>query len=267
MLHCDPDTDNSVYGSVAIKELDLAGANLWLLGHIHKPKICRGSSTVIVCGCPQGLDPGESGFRGPWLVDIEPNRNISARQLPMALLSYERIEVNLSQIEAVSDIREHILQAFLLWETAHSPTLGEVKAVGVRLYFVGATSLFTQLPKVIQEIENDSPITIKERIYFIEKIINAATPAINIKNLTSQRDLIGLYAQKLLTFLEESSQQEILQAKRQLRSRLGGMPIAVENSLSSGTSLTDDQLEAMLKQAGEVVLAKLLEQKSGGGRQ
>ena len=73
LLHADLNASGGIYAPIRQAELDEAGFDAWLLGHIHKPSIESLSSPVDgkpkgYLGSLVGLDPSETGPHGPWLL-------------------------------------------------------------------------------------------------------------------------------------------------------------------------------------------------------
>ena len=106
LLHCDRGVAQSPYAPVAGSELDQAGLDGWLLGHIHKPDDLAAPSPNGdfypngYLGSLTGLNRGETGPRGPWLITLEDGHIAKVRQLPLAPLRWEYLEVPLDGLNA-----------------------------------------------------------------------------------------------------------------------------------------------------------------------
>ena len=74
LLHCDRDQAGSPYAPVSCRELETAGLDGWLLGHIHQPDMLTAPHPSGYLGSVTGMDPGESGARGPWLITVDGGR-------------------------------------------------------------------------------------------------------------------------------------------------------------------------------------------------
>jgi hypothetical protein len=95
VLHCDVDAGVSVYAPVTRAALEAAPVDAWLLGHVHRPDALTGPRPIGYLGSLVGLDPGEPGRHGPWLVETAGAGDVRAEQLAIAPLRYERVEVDL----------------------------------------------------------------------------------------------------------------------------------------------------------------------------
>ncbi|MCY2925272.1 MAG: DNA repair exonuclease [Planctomycetota bacterium] len=112
LLHGDVDAAGSAYGPVTLAELRAQPVDAWLLGHIHKPAVLADAAPLILYpGSPQGLDPGEPGPHGPWLITLEPGRAPRAEMLPLAALRWEGIEVPLDGVSAEGEFGPAVVAA------------------------------------------------------------------------------------------------------------------------------------------------------------
>ena len=104
LLHCDRDAgQNSRYAPVSSTALSRAGLDGWLLGHIHKPDALTAASPSGYLGSLTGLDRGETGARGPWLLTVEGGRITALRHLLLAPLRWEARDVDLTGIGEPED--------------------------------------------------------------------------------------------------------------------------------------------------------------------
>ena len=111
LLHCDRDAVNSPYAPVGNRELQQAGIDGWLLGHIHKPDALSVESPNGYLGSLAGLDCSEAGPHGPWLISISGGRIDSVEQLPLAPLRWEFLDVDLEGIGEPEEAKGRILTA------------------------------------------------------------------------------------------------------------------------------------------------------------
>lgn len=105
IVHGDLDAQ-SKYAPLTTQNLVNQPVNLWLLGHVHAPKLHDDHQTPILYpGSPQPLDPGEPSIHGPWMITISQNNQIKAVQLPLASVRYEAISVDVSAAAQISDVK------------------------------------------------------------------------------------------------------------------------------------------------------------------
>lgn len=74
VLHGDPSQTNSPYNPVTAAQVRDSGLDYLALGHIHKAGSFRAGSTLCGWpGCPMGRGWDETGDKGVYLVDLEPD--------------------------------------------------------------------------------------------------------------------------------------------------------------------------------------------------
>jgi len=110
LLHADVDAAGSRYAPVRLAELTSKPLAAWLLGHVHQPGLLSGSPPVLYPGSLQGLDPGEPGRRGAWLLSIG-DGPARFEPVPLAALRYEPIDVDLSDHPADEPLDAQIAAA------------------------------------------------------------------------------------------------------------------------------------------------------------
>ena len=95
LLHCDRDALGSSYAPVRTSELVEASTDAWLLGHIHKPDPLSLPRPIGYLGSLTGLDPGETGPHGPWVLELTPS-TVSISQRPLAPKRWEEVQVDVT---------------------------------------------------------------------------------------------------------------------------------------------------------------------------
>ncbi len=266
LLHCDRDAVGSPYAPVGNRELQQAGLDGWLLGHIHKPDALSVESLNGYLGSLTGLDRSETGPHGPWLIDITRSRIESVEQIPLAPLRREPVDVDLEGIGEPAEARERVLAALReldrqITETSVSLSLvAAPDAVGVHITFCGRTR-FTAA--VLDEFSGTSEDVIYtgtgNRCYFIERISADTRPEIDLEELARQPTPPGLLAKRLLWLDEPEGhpQRDNLVAKAQ--QRLSGQG---QKPVWNGLYADEPDPVEWLRKAGLRALDQLLAQGS-----
>ena len=229
LLHCDRGVANSPYAPVAKSELDQAGLDGWLLGHIHKPDdlAARSPNGHLspngYLGSLTGLQRGETSPRGPWLITLAEGQIAQVTQLPLAPLRWEHLEVPLDGLNAElagpnpDGIQEKV-QGYLLERVREfdaelnrqrnhametEPALNEANlrpaAVGLRVRFTGRTRFGRVAADAIPENDRGQIYDGTGDVhYFIESIQSDTRPEIDLQELAQRQDPVGLLAQRLL---------------------------------------------------------------------
>ena len=291
LMHGDMNASGGGYAPFRRHELDSAGLDGWLLGHIHKPSLtgsggsgepgrASGEAPCGYLGSLVGLDPGggEMGPHGPWLVHIESRRAAGAgagsgairvEQLAIAPLRWERLSLDVSQLE-VEDIGDaivseaHRLASRIEAEESGTPPL----VLGLRVALVGRTH---QLGAIQEEMRrsrwNEIQRVVKRTVVFVDKVEDRLELALDLADLARRADPPGLLARKLLV-LEGGGEGEersalLAAARAQLRpvSDAGRWdPLAGRREADD--PLSDESLAATLRHAAFDALSTILAQRS-----
>jgi len=275
LLHGDRDQAGSPYAPVASRSLEGVGLDGWLLGHIHRPDDLDPHRPVGYLGSLTGLDPGEPGPRGPWLVTVERGQVAGARHLALAPLRWMRLTVDVAGIGAAEDARTRLLRR--VEELDASLTLEETppRAVGLRVVLRGRTGFGREVQALFEAEEPDRlPVGGGRIDYFVETLRVETEPERPLGELARQDDPAGLLARLLLALdvgdeevpgAEEGSAalpdraELVSQARRRLE-RVARDP--VWSSLERGADGADETAE-WLRRAGRRALERLLDQRGG----
>ena len=256
----------SPYAPVGNRELQQAGIDGWLLGHIHKPDALSVESLNGYLGSLTGMDRSETGPHGPWLIGVNGDRIESVEQLPLAPLRWESVDIDLEGIGEPAEARERVLSALkdIDRQITEFPVALDLPAtpdaVGVHIIFRGRTRFGAA---VDDEFSRDQEKVIftgtGNRDYFVERTSVATRPEIDLEDLAGQPTPPGLLAKRLLWLDEPEGHPErdrlVAQAREALRNQ-GQKP--VWNGLDAGEP---DAVE-WLRKAGLRALDQLLEQSS-----
>lgn len=207
LLHCDLDVQKSEYAPVRRGELERTSCDAWLLGHIHAPSNLTSPRPIGYLGSVAGLDPGEPGLRGPWLIEAHAKGNVEVlEQRSVSPLRYEREVIDCSDwgelgAEALEDRLEGAVHDGL--DRVHERLCGDAnrtRVVAVRLVLRGQTAQHLELSALVDRLPFDELIRpIEGVLYFPEKLLDELVPAIDLEHLAKAADPPGLLARKLIT--------------------------------------------------------------------
>ncbi|HXG24380.1 MAG TPA: DNA repair exonuclease, partial [Chthonomonadales bacterium] len=150
LLHADLDQPASRYAPVPLSDLQRRPVDLWHLGHVHRPLFYEQEGTPLIFypGCPQAMDPGETGLHSVWLIYWDGGRP-SYRAMPLAAVRYDTISVDLSGVEQENEIEPRIIQALKAHLAQVSAESGpRIECLCCRLRLTGRTRLHRQLPRL-----------------------------------------------------------------------------------------------------------------------
>ncbi len=261
LLHCDRDQSASHYAPVSGRALAAAPVNAWLLGHIHRPDDLAAAPGGGYLGSLMGLDPGEPGAHGPWLVTVADDGRVTFRQQPISPLRWETVAVDLTELadpEALPALVTGALDRLHDELVAAGPL---PRAVGCRLRFIGRTPHRAAVEAELAQ--GDLTDYRRERdgcAYFVEAWRMAAQPALDLDELAMGSDPVALLAARLRILEGPDSPERrtlLAEAREQLRPQWQAREFA---GLGDGEP-DDDELLAVVREAGLQALDALLDQR------
>ena len=264
LLHCDRDAGGSPYAPVTGRELQGAGIDGWLLGHIHKPDALSVESLNGYLGSLTGLDRSETGPHGPWLIDVSRGRINDVAQLPLSPLRWEAVDVDLDGIGGATEAKDRVLVALSVFDdqitdSPVGPGLPAAPdAVGVHVTLSGRTRFgAAALAEISRERQQVIPIGNAHRQYFIERVSADTRPEIDLEELARQPTPPGLLAKRLLWLDEPEGHPDrdrlVAQAHEKLHSE-------ARKSVWSNLETGEPDAVAWLRTAGLRALDQLLAQ-------
>lgn len=157
LVHGDLDKSQSDYAPLSKNRMLQQDVAAWLLGHWHKPmKIQQASGPLILYpGSPQGLDPGEPGVHGPWLLTFNEHGLEDVRLVPMASAVYESIGIDLTGVTDPGDLQKRLVATILDHLAATLKTNPRhLEHVVYRPVYKGRTRLHGELPALLARQED-----------------------------------------------------------------------------------------------------------------
>jgi DNA repair exonuclease SbcCD nuclease subunit len=271
LLHADLDASSGAYAPVRRDELQRAGLDAWLLGHIHAPSLAEqpGLGWCGYLGSLVGLDPTETGARGPWLLRIDERGRLHAEHLPLAPLRWERIDVAVDAARTVEDVGDRIFAAASRRAQELREGRAAPRALGLRVRLVGATTLYDELRRAVESgLGRDVVRDVGETCVFVNQVGEALRLAHDLAELASGDDPPGLLARELLA-LERGGEaaRELLDAARAALREQARDPRwqPLEEQRRASAPLDDASLAELLRGAGTALLEELLSQRDAAG--
>ena len=261
LLHCDRDAGpDSPYAPVGRGELERAGLDGWLLGHVHKPDALTAASPNGYLGSLTGLDRGEPGPRGPWMITVADGRIAEVEHLSLAPLRWEPLEVDLSGIGEPADARERLLKAVVGLDGTLASFRAAPGAVGLSVALTGRTGFGSAaLDRLSRDDRDEVHRGAAGTRYFIVNTHLDTRPEIDLEELAGRPDPVGLLATRLLRLDRPEGDPErdrlVDQARRDLHDQAAK---PVWRGLADGGGATEPV--AWLRQAGFRALDRLLDQ-------
>ncbi|HEX7005246.1 MAG TPA: DNA repair exonuclease [Trueperaceae bacterium] len=268
ILHCDRDGSDSRYAPVSSAALAGAEVDAWLLGHVHKPDPMTGDRPIGYLGSITGMDPGEAGARGAWMLTISPAGRIEMEHHALAPLRWETVEVPVDALDHPDEVHVRISAAIdeLHEELARLPV--PPSAVGVRLILIGRSRHGDRLRRALEEVDPRAELLHRSFgiSYFVHDVRFNVLPAVDLAELARDRDPVGLMAARLLTIRGERDPGEREELLRAARSRLEQVGRRKQfQAIASSEQLSEDRLAEIIEAAALRALDQLLAQKESLG--
>ena len=261
LLHCDRDRGSSAYAPVSTLELNHAGLDGWLLGHIHKPEKLTTDALSGYLGSLSGMDPGEPGQHGPWIVTVAAGRIAGVEQIPLAPLRWEPLTVDLSDIASAEEAKDRVLAETRQLDEKIAGAAVAADAVGLRVVLTGRTRLGALARgEIASEDLDDIYRGSGNRHYFIESMHTDTRPEIDLGELARRADPLGLLARRLLWLQEPEGHPErdrLVAIARERLERVANNP--VWSDIDAETAVEMQPVER-LRKAGFRALEQLLAQ-------
>ena len=263
LLHCDRDAAGSHYAPVRSSELENAPVDAWLLGHIHKPDALAPPRPIGYLGSLTGLDPGEAGPRGPWLLESN-GPELALEHLPLAPLRWEEVEVPLDGLDIAEEVHGLVVSAL---DALHERVAGgpfRPRAVGCGLRFTGRTAHRREVGRALAAGDPHRVLHLREDIlYFVHDWRMVALPPYDLDDLARGADPPALVARKILLLrapADNAERQALVDGARRRLESLGGRRSFAAHGLAPPP---DEKLAELLERAALGALASLLAQRDG----
>ncbi len=263
LLHCDRDAAGSPYAPVRSAELADAPADAWLLGHVHQPDRLAPPRPIGYLGSLTGLDPGETGPRGPWRLEFT-GPELALEHLPLAPLRWEEVDVPLDGLESAENVHALAVAALAALHERLAAERFRPRAVGCRLRFTGRTA---HRKEVGRSLAASDPLALfharDDILYFVHDWRMEAGPALDLEELARGADPPALLARKILLLrgpAGDADRQALLAGARRRLGSLGGRRTFAARGL---VPPTEEEAAELLERAALGALAELLNQRGG----
>lgn len=241
--------DHDVYAPCSLSDLTGHGYDYWGLGHIHKRAAhADGPATIIMPGIPQGRHINEAGPKSVTLVEIADDRTVSVTEKFTAIAQFERVPVNVADIETWPAVLRKVETALgMASDAAVSDSLV------ARLELTGLTPLAFRLRRDVDELVRETREAATGRV-FIETIdMQARCPV-----ATPERAGADPFAElRLLMDTDGDGLDAVRKAARELIEDLQQhLPVDARARLGDSDEDVAAMVEACLEEGAETLLAR-----------
>ena len=273
LLHGDLDATGGNYAPFTSGELSQAGLDAWLLGHIHKPSLSATLSADApgprgYLGSLVGLDPGEMGPHGPWLVRVTAAGKVVPQHLPMAPLRWDSFDLRVGLDEGPEDVGDRLLDEAVRAARELQDQGSVPLALGLRPRLVGPSRHYDELRKATEAGSwKGNARSAGETLVFINRVLNGLELSHDLGDIARGDDPPALLARKLLALEHPGEERSALleEARSQLRGLANGSRwSALREERDPLDPLSDESLTTLLTRSGTAVLSQLLSQVDRG---
>ena len=267
LLHADLDAAGGHYAPVSQAQLEDAGYDAWLLGHIHKPSLgglstSSGTRPCGYLGSLVGLDPSETGPHGPWLLTVSHGGDMDLVQIPLAPLRWENATVSVEGLERVEDVPDRLLSEAERLVLQLEQDAGPPKALGLRVQLGGTSACYEEIRRWIAGGEwRSMGRVVGGTAVFFNRIIDAMELRLDLVEIASGNDPAALMARRLLILGHDDERSRALldQARAEL-SEIARQDVwlPVEDHRHATDPLSDDALRDLLFRSGKAALNTML---------
>lgn len=208
LLHGDADVADSVYAPLRLSGLRQQPVDAWVLGHIHKPTVYRGSLPLIFYpGSPHALSAAEPGVRGPVMLNLKHGQDIGHETIPLSPVYYDDLIVDVTNMHHKSDLRGRIMEAIETKSHSLQKINDSLLYMVFTLYLEGEHPDGFSVETWVNPAEDDYlDDIIPGKSIKIRKVLNRIRPAIeNLEVLAKEPSLAGRLAETILAIQKGES--------------------------------------------------------------
>ena len=273
LLHADLNASGGHYAPVRQFELDDTGYDAWLLGHIHKPSIERLSASMDsrpsgYLGSLVGLDPSETGPRGPWILRVHDGRGLHLEHIPLAPLRWEQVTISVEGLEHAEDVEDRLSSEAAELVRRIGREGPAPRAVGLIARLTGSSPCHEDIGKRLNAGKwDDLGRVVDGTAVFFSKIVATMTPQLDLAEIAKGDDPAALMARRLMVLEQNDDKSRDL--LDEARAALAGIARderwSVVNEHRSATDpLSNQALRDVLLRSGMTALNAMLSQNEPG---
>lgn len=257
VIHGEYEVQQSSYAPLSFHTLSGAGADAWVMGHIHKPEVFHPSPLIFYPGSPHAMSAKEPGAHGPFLLNIDENSRIDHKQIPVSPVRYDLLELELTGAETKEEFRS---QLHLVLEEAIQSNIEESEFLKMVVFDVDLTGYHQNLKEVDSWIEESDYQNLQREVSGLKVIIRRTENRCkmkvgNLEVLANESSPAGMLARAILD-LEKQQDSGFLKS---LREKMGSA-IADLNVHSTYIPLRDAEGIDQYEPTGEVIDEFLLKE-------
>jgi DNA repair exonuclease SbcCD nuclease subunit len=198
LLHADLDSPASAYAPVSLADLRAHPTDLWLLGHVHTPRLESGSVAVLYPGSPQAMDPGEPGEHGVWIGDLRAGEPVALRMVRLSAVQYETVDVDVSDASDPAALMSSVYEQIRCHANRLVASAEGLEHLSLRVRLEGNTTLHREMGELLRPLIGGDDLSAGDVCVWVERVVNMTRPARALVVLSRGRDAPALLARLLL---------------------------------------------------------------------
>lgn len=208
VLHTDLDGGQSPYAPTTRRGLNQLSLGGWFLGHVHQPSALSEQQTTGYLGSLVGLDRGEPGPRGPWLITPVTASEMRVKQVPLGPVLWRDVTIDVSGLlltGTAADARDDALHTALhsaLTQAARDDAwfqAGDFDAVGCSVRFEGRNAATAAIRRfVAQQRAHELRFQVAGVPWVVVAMREAVAPVHDLNALAQEASPVGQVAALLL---------------------------------------------------------------------
>jgi len=201
LIHGEIGVPDSNYGPIELHELENAGPDIWLPGHIHKPvELNKDTPYIAYPGTPHALNSGEEGAHGPLLLEVDGKNDLQVRRIPLSPVRYEMLKISVEPSDDETALRDSLTSEMFSRGKDLLPELEQVKYLVFDIELEGTSASVNELDNwTAKAVEDYQPELENGTMIMVRKVINYVQPAVeNLEELAEIPSPAGKLAESIL---------------------------------------------------------------------
>jgi exonuclease SbcD len=253
---------HDTYAPTTLPKLKNKSYDYWALGHIHARQVVCETPRVVFPGNLQGRHARETGPKGCELVSVD-GAAITARFVPLDVVRWHQVAVDLQSLEQLDDVRAQVLQA--LQSAVDNADAGDALHA-MRVVLTGQTPLHAleaSQPGTLEAAVQAAAQEFSGADVWVEQIKLQLRSPLDRAKIGQGGDALGELVRSVDELSGDGAALEKF-CRETLKDVLGKLPAEVKEALAHGPSdgdipRLDDgaALLALLQDAEATLLARL----------
>lgn len=242
------------YAPCTLDDLISKGYQYWALGHIHKQEIVSEDPFVVFPGCIQGRHIRESGPKGCIVVTVEDDTVQGIENVPLDVLRWRQIDIDLTDIEAHRDVLEKIRDTL-----EQEQTSAQGRPLAMRIKLMGETEMSDQLAafpeKFEQQIKALGAETGDDQLW-IERVENRTQGKYDLETALADDNALAKLLNSIISTSDDVDQIDGLADKiAELRQKMPPQALGPDTILDLNNEQT---IQGITREAKKMLIGRLL---------